>query len=124
MVVDEIKSMLQNYFDVLQTQEMVKFDKVFYPKCVLYSAQDGVIVARTFDEYRAMVQGRKSPQSLGSPRSDEVLMIDVISTEMALAKVRLRLFDNIMVDYLNLMKIDGQWMVVAKHFHRAESVKS
>ena len=124
MVVDEIKSMLQNYFDVLQTQEMVKFDKVFYPKCVLYSAQDGVIVARTLDEYRAMVQGRKSPQSIGSPRSDEVLMIDVISTEMALAKVRLRLLDNIMVDYLNLMKIDGQWMVVAKHFHRAEPVKS
>ena len=45
MVVDEIKSMLQNYFDVLQTQEMVKFDKVFYPKCVLYSAQDGLLMS-------------------------------------------------------------------------------
>ena len=51
-------------------------------------------------------------------RHDTILMLDVLSDEMALAKVQLRLFDNIMVDYLNLMKVQGRWTVVAKHFWR------
>jgi hypothetical protein len=45
-------------------------------------------------------------------------MLDILSDEMALVKVQLRLFDNIMVDYLNLMKIDGHWIIVSKHFWR------
>jgi hypothetical protein len=65
-----------------------------------------------------MVQGRASPESVKAPRQDTILMLDVLSDEMVLAKVQLRLFDNIMVDYLNLMKVQGRWTVVAKHFWR------
>ena len=38
-----------------------------------------------------------------------------------MAKVQLRLFDNIMVDHLNLMKVDGRWTIMAKHFSRLRS---
>lgn len=69
-----------------------------------------------------MVQGRKSPQEGGFPQLDEVLMIDVMSAEMAIVKVRLRLFNNVMVDYLNLMKVEGRWMIFAKLFHKAGEV--
>ncbi|QLG95909.1 nuclear transport factor 2 family protein [Pseudomonas yamanorum] len=118
MVIHEIQSMLKEYFDVLQTQDLNKFDQVFHPGSVLYSAQDLQVTVRPFAEYRAMVQGRKSPQEGDFARLDEVLMIDVMSAEMAMVKVRLRLFDNIMVDYLNLMKVDGRWTVFAKLFHK------
>lgn len=118
MIVDEIRNFLDSYFDVLQNQDLALFDHVFYRDCVLYSQQEGVTVVRPFPEYRMIVEGRKSPLSGGFPRSDEVLMIDVLSQEMALAKVRLRLFDSTVVDYLNLMKINGRWQVVAKHVHR------
>ena len=122
MPVAEIQSFLKEYFDVLQSQDIEQFDRVFHRSCVLYSAQDGVVVVRPFDEYRKMVQGRESPQSRGFARADKILMIDVLSPEMALAKVRLRLFDNIMEDYLNLLKVDGKWTIVAKLFHRAETL--
>jgi len=122
MPVAEIQSFLKAYFDVLQSQDIEQFDRVFHRDCVLYSAQDGAVVVRPFDEYRKMVQGRESPQSRGFARADEILMIDVLSPEMALAKVRLRLFDNIMEDYLNLLKVDGKWTIVAKLFHRAETL--
>ncbi|HDR9511001.1 hypothetical protein C5615_32115 [Burkholderia cepacia] len=124
MQVDEIRHFLVSYFDVLQNQDLKLFDDVFHKDCVLYSQQDGITVVRPVPEYRKMVEGRKSPESGGFPRLDEILMIDVLSPDMALAKVRLRLFDNIMVDYLNLMKIDGQWKIVAKHFYRAGAAVS
>ena len=118
-MIDEIQAFLNDYFSVLQTQDLNKFDQVFHRGCVLYSAQNSSVVVRPFDEYRAMVQGRKSPQEGSFPQLDEVLMIDVMSPEMAIVKVRLRLFNNVMVDYLNLMKVDGRWMIFAKLFHKA-----
>ncbi|MBK5377243.1 nuclear transport factor 2 family protein [Pseudomonas sp. TH08] len=122
MLINEIKAMLENYFSVLQTQDLQGFDEVFHPGCVLYSAQDGEVTVRPFAQYRAMVQGRESPQERGFASLDEILMIDVMSPEMAMVKVRLRLFDNIMVDYLNVMKVQGKWMIFAKLFHKQGSV--
>ncbi|CRM18606.1 Putative lumazine-binding protein [Pseudomonas sp. 22 E 5] len=121
-MIDEIQAFLNDYFSVLQTQDLNTFDQVFHRGCVLYSAQNSAVVVRPFDEYRAMVQGRKSPQEGGFPQLDEVLMIDVMSPEMAIVKVRLRLFNNVMVDYLNLMKVEGRWMIFAKLFHKAGEV--
>jgi hypothetical protein len=121
MVTDEIRAFLSDYFDVLQNQDMSLFDKVFHQDCVLYSTQDDLTVVRPFKAYREMVQGRASPASINAPRQDTILMLDVLSDEMALAKVQLRLFDNIMVDHLNLMKVDGRWTIMAKHFSRLRS---
>ncbi|SDR07451.1 nuclear transport factor 2 family protein [Pseudoxanthomonas sp. CF125] len=118
MMMNGIQEFLASYFDVLQTQDLSLFDQVFHKDCVLYAQQDGKTIVRPLPEYRRMVEGRESPQSRGFPRQDEILMIDLLSPEMALVKVRLQLFDSIMADYLNLMKIDGQWRIVAKHFHR------
>jgi hypothetical protein len=122
MVTEQIQHMLADYFETLYTQDLTMFDKVFHPGCVLYTSQEGTVVVRPIAEYRGIVAGRKSPKELGSPRKDEILMIDVISDEMALAKVRLRLNENIMVDYLNLLKVDGKWTIAAKFYHRAETV--
>ncbi|WP_395610187.1 nuclear transport factor 2 family protein [Pseudomonas sp. B22129] len=122
-MIDEIQAFLKNYFNVLQTQDLKAFDQVFHRGCVLYSAQNADVVVRPFDEYRTMVQGRQSPQEGGFPQLDEVLMIDVMSPQMAIAKVRLRLFNNVMVDYLNLMKVEGRWMIFAKLFHKADEVR-
>jgi hypothetical protein len=121
MCIDEIRLFLKNYFDVLQSQDMALFDQVFHPACVLYSAQNGEVVVRPYGVYKDMVKGRASPASKNSPRDDHILMIDLLSDEMAMAKVQLRLFDSIMIDHLNLMKINGQWIIMAKHFSRKGS---
>ncbi|MBL8278523.1 MAG: nuclear transport factor 2 family protein [Pelomonas sp.] len=121
-MLDDIRHFLQQYFDVLQNQDLQRFDQVFHPACVLYSQQDDVTVVRPLAEYRRMVEARKSPQEGGYGRQDEILMLDVLAPDMVLAKVRLQLFDNVMVDHLNLMRVDGRWRIMAKHFYRAGSV--
>lgn len=124
MLIDEVRGFLAGYFEVLQTQDMALFDQVFHPGCVLYSQQDGQLTVRPFAAYREMVSQRQSPASQGSPRQEEVLLIDVLSPTMVTAKVRLRLFNNTMEDHLNLMKHEGQWRVYAKHFTRAASLSA
>lgn len=122
MQIDEIRSFLNDYFEVLQTQDMPLFDRVFHKDCVLYSEQDGVLVTRPYSAYREMVQGREAPATGNFPRNEELLLVDFLSPTMAVLKVRLRLFNNIMEDHLNIMKHDGNWMIYAKHFYRVGTV--
>ena len=108
MVVDEIRLFLDRYFEVLQTQDLSLFDAVFHEKCFLYSHQAGDLTVRSFQSYRELIQGRESAASGGHPRDEQILMLDVLSPTMAVVKVRLRMFDSIVEDYLNLMKHEGR----------------
>lgn len=117
--VHEVSEFLGKYFDVLQSQDQALFDEVFNSAGVLYSSDgDELTVRPVVPVYRDIVAGRPSPASLGSPRDDQVVLLDVLSPTAAFAKVRLRLNDSIMVDYLSLLKTDGAWSIVAKIYHR------
>ena len=111
-------TLLDNYFDVMHEQDLSLFDEVFHRDCCLYSAQSGELVLRPFALYREQVAGRKSPREHGNPRKDEILSVDMLSPTMANAKVQLQMFEGIMQDYLNLVKIDGKWWIVAKLYEQ------
>ena len=113
-----IITLLDNYFEVIHAQDLELFDQVFHKDCCLYSAQSGELVLRPYALYREQVAGRKSPKELGNPRKDEILSVDMLSPTMASAKVQLQMFEGIMQDYLNLVKIDGKWWIVAKLYEQ------
>ncbi|MEN9603355.1 MAG: hypothetical protein RLZZ06_215 [Actinomycetota bacterium] len=113
-----IEVMLGEYFDVMYTQDMVKFDRVFHTNVVLYSAQTGELNRRPYDVYREAVVNRESPESKGEVRKDEILLIDEISDTAAMAKVQLQMFGGVMQDYLTLIHIDGRWQIISKIWER------
>lgn len=122
MILEQLQNLLNEYFDVIYTQDMTLFDKVFHQEAALYTSQEGTVIVRPISEYREIVLARKSPQELGSARKDEILALDLLSEEMAWAKVRLQLNENVMVDYLNLLKVEGQWKIAAKFYHRENKI--
>jgi hypothetical protein len=113
-----IIKLLDDYFEVIHAQDMELFDKVFHKDCCLYSGQGGELVLRPYAIYRDQVANRKSPKELGNARRDEILLVDQISPTLALAKVQLEMFGGVMQDYLNLVKLDGQWWVMAKMYEK------
>ena len=117
-----IEAMLSEYFDVMHTQDMVKFDRVFNENVVLYSAQSGELNIRPFNVYREAVVNRESPQSKGEPRKEEIIFIDEMSETAALAKVQLQMFGGVMQDYLNLIFINGKWQIISKIWERVGDV--
>jgi hypothetical protein len=117
-----IEAMLADYFDVMYTQDMEKFDRVFHTNVVLYSAQTGELNRRPYDVYREAVVNRESPQSKGEVRKDEILLIDEISDTASMAKVQLQMFGGVMQDYLTLIHIDGRWQIISKIWERVGDV--
>ncbi|HSH88630.1 MAG TPA: nuclear transport factor 2 family protein [Ramlibacter sp.] len=122
MAITAIQETMQMYFDVMHECDLEKFDQVFHPTCSLFSAQDGAFTVRPFAHYRAEMAVRTPPKSLGLPRDEAILKIDLLSAEIALAQVRVRIFEKIFIDNLNLLKLDGRWMIVAKLYHHAATV--
>lgn len=114
----EIQSLIDDYFEVIHAQDMDLFDRVFHPSCCLYSAQGGELVVRPYAVYRDQVANRQSPKELGNARRDKVLMVDQISDTLALVKLQLEMFGGVMQDYLNLVYLDGKWVVMAKMYER------
>ena len=114
----EVQKLVDNYFDVIHSQDMDLFDKVFHKDCTLYSAQGGELVIRPFALYRDQVANRQSPEQLGNARADKVLLFDQISDSLALVKCQLEMFGGVMQDYLNIVYLDGQWWVISKLYEK------
>lgn len=117
-----IHQLMADYFDVMHSQDMEKFDRVFHPSCTLYGVVNGEANLRPYDMYRAAVLARKSPAELGEGRRDTVLDFDQISDTIAWVKPQLEMFGGVMQDYLNLVFVDGQWWVMAKMWQKVGDV--
>lgn len=113
-----IVTLLDNYFEVIHAQNLELFDQVFHKDCCLYGVANNETVLRPYAVYRDAVANRQSPLELGNPRKDEILFVDQISSDMALAKVQLQMFGGVMQDYLNLVKLDGKWWIIAKLYQQ------
>lgn len=110
----KIAELVANYFEVMHFQDLQLFDRVFHKDSALYGKMAEELSLRPYEVYREQVANRKSPAELGNPRRDEVLFFDQLSDSVALVKVQLQMFDGVMQDYLNLVKIDNKWWVLAK----------
>ena len=109
-----IQTLLDDYFELIHTQDMSLYNKVFHKDSNLYSSENDEIVIRSADLYRSQMEARTSPQDSGNARRDEVLLVDQMSPEVAFAKVQLEMFGGVMQDYLNLLRVDGSWFIISK----------
>ena len=115
---EEISELLSNYFDVMHHQDMDLFDQVFHSSCALYGAGGGVLNIRPYDVYRDAVANRTSPADSGNARRDAILDFDQLSPNLAWVKVQLEMFGGVMQDYLNIVKLDGKWWIMAKMWEK------
>ena len=113
-----IITLLDNYFELMHTQNMDLFDKVFHPDCSLFGTPDDKYNVRTAAVYKEQMLNRESPASKGEARRDDILFVDQLFDSNAIARVQLEMFGGVMQDYLSLLKVDGQWLVIAKTWAR------
>ncbi|MCF8535526.1 MAG: nuclear transport factor 2 family protein [Rhodoluna sp.] len=118
-----IVTLLDNYFELMHAQDMNLFDKVFHESCSLFGVPDGALNIRSFAVYKEAMQNRQSPAEKGEARRDEILFVDQLNDSLALARVQLEMMGGVMQDYLSLLKIDGQWLIVAKTWARVGDAK-
>lgn len=107
---------MQLYFDGFYHGDVETLKKVFHPNCHLISGATGTLVDDPMPAVYERVLGRGKPSETGQPNYDHILSIDLAGPECALVKCQIAIEPKLFTDYLNFVKIDGEWKIVSKVF--------
>jgi len=114
-----IASAINGYFDLMYDADDNKFPEVFHDACVIHGLREGQLAAWSAAEFRDVMRNRPSPAAMNSPREQEIISVEQMVPDLAIAKVRVRIGQTGFVDHLIFHRVDGKWLVTSKAFHVA-----
>lgn len=115
-----ITRLLADYFDGLHHCDVELLASVFHPKAIYATADETPLLHRTLADYLSVVAVRQSPASRGETRREHIDDIQLAGDNTALARVRCSIGNRDFVDFLSLVRTDGQWRIIAKIFQIIE----
>jgi len=121
-VMRELTEAVQLYLDLMYDCDVAKFERVFCSTSQLHGFRDGQMTRWSAAQYKEVLAARQSPKSLGAPREEKILLLDLASPGQAFAKVQVRINQSVFVDYLTYHKIDGAWLITSKGYQLENTV--
>jgi len=110
----EISQALEDYyFKGIYEGDLHALNNIYQPGILLFGDVKGVPYAKTLDQYLDGVKNRQSPRDSGKPFKGEILNIRVVNS-IAVAEVKVKMYDFLYHEFLSFHKIDGQWRIVNK----------
>jgi len=88
-------------------------DKVYYPGTLLFGDVKGQPYYKTLPEYLEGVKNRQSPKDSGKPFKGEIISVEIVNS-IAVAKVRVQMYDFNYSELLSFHKLDNRWVIVNK----------
>lgn len=101
------------YFPGIYEGDVKLLGSAFYPGSLLFGDAGGKPYFKTLDQYLDGVAHRQSPKASGKPFKGEIVSIDVIQS-IAMAKVRVKMYDFNYSELLSFHRLDGKWVIVNK----------
>lgn len=117
MPIDEVAEVIRGYFDALFHGDVAGFRRLFHPACRLWTTDGTTVTSFDYEPYMVRVAGRPSAASRGDRRADEIVSIRVSSATTASATVRDCYLPARFTNELSLLKVAGEWRIVAKVWH-------
>lgn len=105
---------LENYLKGHATGDPEFMKKAFHTEGNMTFIRDGKYTTRSFAEYIAGMQGKPQPDE--AQRKRWIESVDV-SGNAAVGKIILDYPNGKFVDYMTLLKIDGEWKIINKSFY-------
>lgn len=115
-----ILQMLQTYAESVFTGDTTRLRNAFHPQAALFGEVKGAPYYKSLDDYIAAVAQRQSPQSLGETFRLRPLAVDV-QGPVAHARMSSPMLGFNYIDYLNLVRLDGRWVIANKTFTHVDA---
>jgi len=106
-----ITDILQCYFEGLYYGDIAKLKAIFHSDAWLKAPNS----RRSLTQWLTDVAQREAPIKLGYGFNFKILAIDVVQ-DQAMAKIACPLFDFYYIDFLGLLKEQGEWRIVTKMY--------
>jgi hypothetical protein len=108
-----VAAVLSNYFKGIFNGDVELLRSTFDPQALVTGDINGQSYFKSLDQYLEGVKNRKSPSALNETFRMEILAIEIINF-IAIAKVRVPMFEFNYYDLLSLNKINGEWVIINK----------
>ena len=110
----QIEAAMKPYFDGFYEGNIETLQQGFHPNCHLYSATLGELADDDMDAVYARVAAREAPARRNERRTDRIISIEFSDDVTALAIVQIGIGDKLYTDFLNFIKLKGEWRIIAK----------
>jgi hypothetical protein len=101
------------YFQGIYEGDLNVLGQIFNAGTLLFGDVKGQPYAKTLDQYLDGVKHRQSPKDSGKPFKGEILNLKVVNS-IAIAEVRVMMYDFIYHEFLSFHKLNGKWLIVNK----------
>jgi len=101
------------YFKGIYEGNITLLTTAYYPGTLLFGDAAGKPYFKTIAQYLDGVKNRQSPKDSGKPFKGEILSIEIINT-IAMAMVRVKMYDFNYFELLSFHQLDGKWVIVNK----------
>ena len=112
-----VRATLEHYIQGHATGDGAHMRLAFNPAGRLFWSNADTLATRTVEEYIAGMPGKPAPDEAAGVRKRRIEMIDVTGNA-AVAKISLDYPDVYFVDYMSLLKTNGEWRIINKIFMR------
>ena len=109
-----IAALAKKYFDALYGGDVELLAGIFHRRARLYCNNSESFVTMGVTDYLELVCNRTNPIDRGDARLDEVLQIIISTPTTAVLRTREVFLSKRFTDDLSLMKLNGEWKIVAK----------
>ena len=101
------------YFEGIYEGNLDLLHQVYYNGTLLLGDVKGQPYSKTLDQYLDGVKNRQSPKDSGKPFKGEIISIRQVNS-IAVAEVRVRMYDFLYHEFLSFHKFDDRWLIVNK----------
>jgi quinol monooxygenase YgiN len=109
-----ITEVLENrYFKGIYKGDIALLSTVYHSGTLLFGDVKGQPYAKTLEQYLDGVKNRQSPKESGKSFKGEILNIRLVNS-IAVAEIKVTMYDFVYHEFLSFHKIDGQWFLVNK----------
>ena len=110
-----VRATLDHYIQGHATGDPAHMQIAFHPAARLFWSSADTLATRTSAEYIARMGGRPAADEASGVRKRSIASVDVTGNA-AIGKIILDYPEAYIVDYMSLVKTDGQWKIINKIF--------
>jgi hypothetical protein len=113
---DRITQTVQYDFDGLHHSDTEALKKAFEPDAFLHGYLEGQLVHLPFNAWLKKIESRPAPSRSGEAYEMKIVSVDM-TDNIALVKVFELYQGKYFTDYLSLIKVEDNWVIMNKIFH-------
>ena len=101
------------YLEGIYEGNVTVLKQSFNDGALVFGDIKGTPYAKTLEQYLDGVKNRQSPKDSGKPFKGDIISIKIVNS-IAIAEVKVKMYEFVYYDLLSFHKIDGKWLIVNK----------